>query len=161
MVTNTKNCGLIFIQEINHNFSVNFRKNLTSLQKTVFSLFQIPDSLFINVLLCNQQKSRELNYQFCKKNYATDVLSWSYKDEKKKHEILVEFPWGEIMICFELCKQQALENGWDFEIEFLRLLVHGLLHLGGYEHSTQEKERKMLAKEKELLKSCNLSFIYP
>ena len=152
-----KICGLVLIKDVDHNFSTSFEKYFSYLQRTIFSFLKIPSSSFINVVLCNKKKSRKLNSKFRQKNIATDVLSCNYQD---KNNIFKDFPWGEIIICFEICQQQALINKWSFEIEFIRLLVHGLVHLDGYKHNKLQEETKMLTLEKKILNGCQLNFIY-
>ena len=153
----SQNCGLILLLEKDHNFSPAFLDRLSCLHKVIFPLFNIPQSTFVNVILCDKKKIQELNNRFKKKNKATDVLSWLYGESI--HSI-GKTPFGEVVICTEICHLQAEQNDWSFEIEFMRLLIHALAHLGGYDHTTVKQERKMLAKEKEALKLCQLDFIY-
>ena len=47
--------------------------------------------------------------------------------------------------------------GWDFEMEFLRLFAHGVTHLADYHHQTESDEKKMLAKEEEILAQIAIS----
>jgi probable rRNA maturation factor len=157
LVANSKKSGLILILEVGHDFSSDVRDKIFSLHEVAFPLLKIPTSSFVNVVLCDRQKSAELNNNFAKKNKATDVLSFCYKEQGS---FLKGFPFGEIIICKELCERQALENQWSFEVEFLRLLVHGLAHLGGYQHESLEQERQMLNEEKKILKICKLGFVY-
>ena len=56
-------------------------------------------------------------------------------------------------------KAKANQNGWDFEMEFLRLFAHGITHLADYNHKTESDEKKMLAKEEEILALFDLQKI--
>ena len=58
---------------------------------------------------------------------------------------------GEIYICYDRCVEQASEYGHSIKREFCYLAVHGLLHLLGYDHMTEEDKKVMRAKEEEIL----------
>jgi len=63
---------------------------------------------------------------------------------------------GDIVVSLETAKRQAFESEIDFKEMLARLLIHGLLHLLGYDHEGSEKEaREMLQKEEELLRSTS------
>ena len=150
--------GFQLIQEVEHNFSNGFLEKVFLLFPSLFSLVGIDSDAIITVLLCNEKKMAELYFQFQGKKKATDVLSWQH--EKIEFSLAEKFPYGEVAICFEVCNLQAKKNSWDFEVEFVRLLMHGLAHLGGYHHTTIEEEEKMLSKEKAMLKLIGLGFVY-
>ena len=129
------------------------------------SLFE--DQRGISVLITNDLEIQKLNKQFLKKDYPTDILSWTYDlDEAEKaglelKESLEENITGELVVSAERVSKQALENGWDFETELIRLLAHGCAHLAGWDHEKSEKqEREMLELEIQLLKDVGLNNIY-
>lgn len=84
-----------------------------------------------------------LNKIYCKKNRATDVLSFEEKVEKGD--------LGEIIICPWQAKKQAREFKNTFQNEIARLLLHGYLHLLGYDHVKKKEAEKMEKIEKSLL----------
>ena len=154
-----ENCGLLLIKEVDYNFPLEFVERFANLHAIIFPVIGIPICSFVNVLLCNRQRSTELNSRLTQS--ATDVLSWQGEQKKIEAQFAGYFPFGEIAICLEICQKQALENAWTFEVEFIRLLVHGLAHLGGYNHKTLSQEKKMLAQEKEILSYLKMEFVYP
>jgi probable rRNA maturation factor len=80
---------------------------------------------------------------------ATDVLSFPQSDKVSPSG---PGPLGDIVICIPIAKSQAIEYSVRFYDELLRLLIHGLLHLLGYDHETGAyQKRKMTKKERELL----------
>lgn len=104
---------------------------------------------------------KRLNARYRKKNKATDVLSFPQFEfrapEKIKADAGVHF-LGDIVISMDTCRRQAREIGHSAADEFLRLFVHGFLHLCGYDHETSAAaERKMFRKEDELLELLDLS----
>ena len=79
---------------------------------------------------------RRLNCEWRKKDYATDVLSFNYDGE-----LVDGLPFlGEIVIAPEIAARRALEYGAAPENEIRKLLVHGALHLLGYDHETDDGE---------------------
>ena len=121
----------------------------------------------ISVLITNDVEIQKLNKQFLKKDYPTDILSWTYDLEEEKktgldpRESREENIAGELVVSAERVSKQAFENGWDFETELIRLLAHGCAHLAGWDHEESEKqERGMLDLEIQLLKDVGLNNIY-
>ena len=121
----------------------------------------------ISVLITNDLEIQKLNKQFLKKDYPTDILSWTYDLEEEKktglepRESREENIAGELVVSAERVSKQAIENGWDFETELIRLLAHGCSHIAGWDHEESEKqERGMLELEIQLLKDVGLNNIY-
>ena len=86
----------------------------------------------LSVVLVSARRIRSMNRQYLGRDYATDVLSFSYEGV-----VMEGFPFlGEIIIAPEVALQQAIRSGVDPEREFRKLLVHGMLHLLGYDHET-------------------------
>ncbi|HMO01604.1 MAG TPA: rRNA maturation RNase YbeY [Oligoflexia bacterium] len=110
----------------------------------------------INVRLTNNREIRNINKQFRGKNKATDVISFSYLKEKIKGERV--FLLGEIVISSETTIRQAKEHGITVKNELLRLAIHSLLHLLGYDHEKvpQAEAQKMRRLEKKLFKKIKL-----
>lgn len=98
----------------------------------------------ISVAFVGNREIKKLNKQYRKKNKTTDVLSFLYDDEPLT---------GEIVICYPRAALQAKEHGWSARQEIKLLLVHGLLHLAGYDHEkSQEEARKMERLQEKILK---------
>lgn len=96
----------------------------------------------LSVALVNPEEIRILNKKYRKKDKPTDVLSFGNLKE--------DMP--EIIICPEEVKKNAEESGELFKKELARVLIHGILHLSGYDHEKTEKEaNKMFAKQEEYL----------
>ena len=138
------------------------RKILKNFLNTLFD-----SKIGISVLITNDEEIQILNKQFLKKDYPTDILSWTYDlDEEKKvglemRESREENIAGELVVSAERVSKQAFEHGWDFETELIRLLAHGCAHIAGWDHEESEKqERGMLELEIQLLKDVGLNNIY-
>ena len=120
------------------------------------------DQQLVSVYFCSSESIRVLNQTHRQQDKETDILSWSYEDEEGAEEGFSEAEiWGELVLCLEVCQRQADLANWNLEVELLRLLVHGLAHLVGYDHEASlEDEKRMLKFEMGLLSSINLESIY-
>jgi len=85
---------------------------------------------------------KKLNRQFRGQNYATDVLS--FPTEAERFESENQSSLGEIVISAERAAAQAKQNGLTFNNEVQQLILHGLLHLCGYDHETDSGEMNRL-----------------
>jgi probable rRNA maturation factor len=90
----------------------------------------------IAIKLGSREESRTLNKQYRRKDYPTDVLSFPFNDDVPDEG----FYLGDIFICYPVAEEQAKENNITTEQELLTLMVHGLLHLAGYDHETDSGE---------------------
>ena len=85
---------------------------------------------------------RKLNQQFRGKDSATDVLS--FPSQPEAFEIATEANLGEIVISLARAQAQAKENGLTLVNEVEQLILHGLLHLRGHDHETDDGEMNRL-----------------
>jgi len=107
-----------------------------------------------SVALVSDRRMTELNKFFRGKHTTTDVLSFPHEPDEFRSEpgaVATGFPvafLGDIAISTEQAQKQAEENGLTLEGEIKQLILHGVLHLCGYDHETDEGE--MNARELEL-----------
>ena len=118
------------------------KKRLNKLSKT--PSFKKKNHEF-SILLTNNKEMKKLNHKFRKKNKTTDVLSFPIKIKNKK-KIYV----GDIAISFEIIKERSRKTNFFFEFD--KMWIHGYLHLIGYDHKRFNDFKKMLKKEKLILK---------
>jgi probable rRNA maturation factor len=86
-----------------------------------------------------------LNKQFLNHDEPTDVITFPYTDAKaKKLE-------GEVVIGYEIAAEYAADRGHPTDRELLLYVIHGCLHLCGYDDTTAKAEKQMRAKEREYL----------
>ena len=98
----------------------------------------------ISIFLTNNEKMRQLNLRFRKKNKPTDVLSFPINIVKKKIGYL-----GDIAISYEIVNKRSKTS--NFNYEFDKMWVHGYLHLLGYDHKKIREFEKMHKIEKKIL----------
>jgi probable rRNA maturation factor len=87
------------------------------------------------IAFVSDKRIRELNRQFRGIDKATDVLSFPTEEESNL---------GDVAVSVETAAVQAKENGLSFENEISQLILHGLLHLCGYDHETDNGEMNRL-----------------
>jgi len=117
----------------------------------------------ISIALVDGPSMRELNRVYLEHDFDTDVLSFDLSDAVSADapqagslplERAIE---GEIVISGDMAVQVAAGFDWSPQDEVILYLVHGLLHLLGYDDATVEHMALMRARERELLKGWNLS----
>lgn len=102
------------------------KKSVERLVKAVLGA-EKKSNLELSVSFVNQEEIRKLNKKYRKKDNPTDVLSFTYKNS------------GEVVICPDQVRLNAKKFSSDFKKELSLVLVHGILHIIGYDH---EKSRK-------------------
>jgi len=105
----------------------------------------------LGVLVTDDARVRDLNREYAGEDEATDVLSFSLTEGEEFASPDGILRLGEVILSFPTAERQAREVGRSTEAEIAQLLVHGILHLLGYDHAEPEKERQMRAREQELL----------
>lgn len=126
----------------------------------------------LSVAFVGAEKMRELNKKYRRKDKATDVLSFQYseklkvkseKQQLKSQNFTKDSFLGEIVICPEVVKKNAKKSGLDYNKELTRVLIHGILHILGYDHEGSVKEAKKMEKKEEYylseFKNPNLKII--
>ena len=108
---------------------------------------KLKDVVF-NVIFVYNDEIRKINKKYRNIDKETDVISFALEDEK---DIYFDFRLlGDIYISVDKIKSQAKEYGHSEKREMAFLVIHGLLHLLGYNHETLEEE-KIMFKEQELI----------
>jgi probable rRNA maturation factor len=116
-------------------------------------------SVEMGLVIATQERVRQLNKSYRGKDEPTDVLAFSAMEE-----IGADFPpfvqppdgvlhLGEVIISYPQAVAQAEEHQHSIKREIAILIIHGILHLLGYEHNKPELERQMMTREVEIL-SC-------
>lgn len=103
-----------------------------------------------NIIFVDNDRIREINKKYRNKDDYTDVISFALEDYDKSlfegMRIL-----GDIYISIDKAKEQSIEYNYSLKREISFLVVHGLLHLLGYDHMDKESEKEMFKKQEEIL----------
>lgn len=109
----------------------------------------------ISILLTDDAKIRELNRTYRRKDQPTNVLSFPSED---KTESGTRF-YGDVALAFETLNREALEEGKRIDAHLTHLVVHGVLHLLGFDHENERDAEIMEARETKIL--AELGFADP
>lgn len=112
----------------------------------------------VSLVFTDSETVRQLNRDYRGVDEPTDVLAF-YMLPQKEADYSFVLPsdgvlrLGEVIISYPQAVEQAKEQGHSVDKELALLIIHGILHLLGYDHEQPEEEAKMRAREKELLES--------
>jgi probable rRNA maturation factor len=94
----------------------------------------------LSLAFVDKKEIKKINKKFRKKNKATDVLSFGFSEKGYL---------GEVVICPEVVAENAKKYGNTFKSETMKVFVHGILHLLGYDHEKSKKQAEEMGKKQE------------
>lgn len=107
-------------------------------QKSIFS--------FVELVYVDEAEISRINKEFLERDYVTDIISFRYDEDESNQEIE-----GTLYCCAQRIAEQAKEFADSEKQEFLRVFVHGLIHLLGYDDQTPEEKSEMTRLENKYL----------
>lgn len=109
----------------------------------------------ITIRIVDEEEGLALNKTWRKKDYATNVLSFPVG------ELLEQAPnlLGDIVVCAPVVEQEAHDQGKNFDAHWAHLIVHGVLHLQGYDHESEGQADEMESLEIQILE--NIGYTNP
>jgi probable rRNA maturation factor len=123
-------------------------ENTTSAEQLITEIFSfVTERHEMNIVFLSKEQIQEMNKTYRNIDKVTDVIS--FPDQEDNYI-------GDIFICLDRAKEQAIDYGHTIEREIGFLAVHGYLHLLGYDHHTEAEEKIMFAKQEEILKKASL-----
>ncbi|MEO9803665.1 MAG: rRNA maturation RNase YbeY [Reichenbachiella sp.] len=94
----------------------------------------------LNYIFCSDEYLHQINVEYLQHDYYTDIITFDNSEQAKTIE-------GDIFVSVERVQDNAQDQGIPFELELRRVIIHGLLHLVGYNDKTDEQQREMREKE--------------
>jgi len=120
------------------------------------------DGREIAVRVVGTGESRELNRQWRGKDKPTNVLSFPAPEQSRRgkpHDY--RLPLGDLVICADVVRREAMRDGKTVEAHWAHMVIHGALHLAGYDHEVGQRERlRMERREITVLKSFGIGNPY-
>jgi len=150
---------------------IDFQDNTNSVPENHFELIEgllnltalkenISENTEVSITFVDNNEIQEINRDYRNLDKPTDVISFALEETTEGEVEIVgdDIPviLGDIIISVEKAKEQAEEYNHSFERELGFLAVHGLLHLLGYDHMTEQDEKEMFQKQEEILGEFNL-----
>ncbi|QOY38437.2 rRNA maturation RNase YbeY [Anaerobacillus isosaccharinicus] len=111
----------------------------------------------VSVTFVDNKTIQEINKEYRNKDSVTDVISFALNDDESDvfAEVIPNL-LGDIIVSYPKTVQQAEEYGHSINRELGFLVVHGFLHLLGYDHINEEEEKVMFKRQEELLEAYGL-----
>lgn len=100
----------------------------------------------ITVMFCDEEEARQYNAQYRDKDYATNVLSFALNEGEDftfAQEAGAASLEGDLILCPQVVEKEAAEQGKSILEHYAHLIVHGTLHLMGYDHMQEEEAQIM------------------
>jgi len=145
--------------EINNSTKSKINRRLIDDAVLAFESVSKVKKAYFSLAMVGNGEMKRLNRDCRGKDKVTDVLSFA---EEKDGFISQKEDWGErylgeIIICLAQAKRQAKEYNWSLNKEIVRLLIHGLAHLVGYDHEnvSVKKAKEMELFEEKIMKKCS------
>lgn len=114
------------------------------------------DTLTFDILYCDGEKTHQINKEYRDKDYAADIITFAiFADEEPEQRFIFdgEINLGEIILALDKVTQSAEEKGVKKEEELCFLLSHGIMHLLGFDHQTEEDYNFVVNAQNEALKN--------
>ena len=153
----------IFLENIYENFQSNIdEKKILQKSKKMFKFFLNENevfeksclvnynlsSIYFDIVFCDNTKIHEINAEYRKKDKPTDVITFALFADSPEEERFIfdgEINLGEILISLDKTLEQAKDKGHSFEDELYFLISHGIMHLLGFDHLTDDDLEYMLS----------------
>jgi len=136
----------------------------------LFKKLEKEESSELNVVFIGTKEIKEINKKYRNIDKETDVLSFSYIDDKKIFGFIDDgksfkdeygfFTVGEILICPSVAQEniRTYKKEWSLTKELIFLIIHGLLHVYGYDHKKEDDKLRMEHEQEELLREVEEQF---
>lgn len=145
----------IIVDFSNENEKFNFEEEKISdfIKNILKNEYESDKDIYVSILVTNNEEIQVINREYRAKDMPTDVISFAYNETENEgfYDVL-----GDIVISHDKVIEQAEEYGHSIEREFYYVLLHGVLHLLGYDHIDEDDKKEMREKEEEILNSYNI-----
>lgn len=138
----------------------NLKQVIMAVVDTIARIKELPEKTELSIMLVDNDYIKELNLMYRGKNEPTDVLSFAMNemtDEEPGFDVPGDVNMlGDIVVSLEQAKAQSIEYEHSLEREVGYLIVHGMLHLLGYDHKSERERKVMRDIEKQIMKEIKL-----
>lgn len=134
-------------------------KELDTVEKVLYSALakENLENVQFNLIIVDNNYIHNLNKNYRNIDRPTDVITFALEDEDSLVVMGEERILGDIYISLDKAKEQAKEYNHSLLRELSFLAVHGFYHLLGYDHMTEEEEKVMFTKQREVLESYGIT----
>ncbi|MCU7819580.1 MAG: rRNA maturation RNase YbeY [gamma proteobacterium symbiont of Lucinoma myriamae] len=115
----------------------------------------------LTIRIVDKDEIQSLNKTYRHKDKATNVLSFPYEDFPFDAPVEIQLPLlGDLVICHDIVVEEAQQQNKTVEAHWAHMVVHGVLHLKGYDHINDDEAQEMEALEIEILKKLTIADPY-
>ena len=114
----------------------------------------------VGIRIVDEMESAQLNRDYRGKDYATNVLSFGSGLPEVVLRELEEIPLGDLAICAPVVEREATQQGKILDTHWAHMVVHGVLHLNGFDHENDDEAEQMEALETRILATLGIADPY-
>lgn len=146
--------------EKNKNENIKLIKEIIFLLINEQDLYDVPEKIYLSIQSVSAEEIQQINKEYRNVDKVTDVLSFpifereeiiDITNEKLDSKKIKEIELGDIIICIDVVKKQALEFETGIKREMLYMITHGVCHLLGFDHIDENDKVEMRALEEKIL----------
>ena len=149
------NIDFVFDNEVDY-FENNYEEDFTTIIEQALKTLHIEDDVEVSCVLVDDERIHEINREYRHIDRSTDVISFAMEDNDQFYVEGMPRTLGDIFISVDHAKKQAEEYGHSLRREMCFLFTHGILHLLGYDHMTDEQEKEMFGLQDEILGALSI-----
>jgi probable rRNA maturation factor len=153
----------VIIDVINDSTSINL-PGATQLQAwgdTALKYLSVPSKpLSLGLRIVDEDESAAINLAYRQKDYATNVLSFSAELPEAILDSLDEVPLGDLVICAPIVAREADAQAKSLPAHWAHMLIHGMLHLNGFDHESESEALEMETLEARILEELGFDNPY-
>ena len=149
------NIDFVFDNEVD-NFENNYEQDFTAIIEQALKTLKIEDDVEVSCVLVDDERIHEINREYRHIDRSTDVISFAMEDNDQFYVEGMPRTLGDIFISVDHAKKQAEEYGHSLRREMCFLFTHGILHLLGYDHMTDEQEKEMFGLQGKILGALSI-----
>lgn len=149
------NIDFVFDNEV-ENFENNYEQDFTAIIEQALKTLGIEDDVEVSCVLVDDERIHEINREYRHIDRSTDVISFAMEDNDQFYVEGIPRTLGDIFISVDHAKKQAEEYGHSLRREMCFLFTHGILHLLGYDHMTDEQEKEMFGLQDQILGALSI-----
>lgn len=149
------NIDFVFDNDV-ENFENNYEQDFTAIIEQALKTLGIEDDVEVSCVLVDDERIHEINREYRHIDRSTDVISFAMEDNDQFYVEGMPRTLGDIFISVDHAKKQAEEYGHSLRREMCFLFTHGILHLLGYDHMTDEQEKEMFGLQDQILGALSI-----
>ena len=149
------NIDFVFDNEV-ENFENNYEQDFTAIIEQALKTLGSEDDVEVSCVLVDDERIHEINREYRHIDRSTDVISFAMEDNDQFYVEGMPRTLGDIFISVDHAKKQAEEYGHSLRREMCFLFTHGILHLLGYDHMTDEQEKEMFGLQDQILGALSI-----